>query len=162
MTLESGAIVPPFTLVGIDGERYSYPRDAAGQPSLLVFFKTTCETCDMTFPYLNRLRETYPRGWALWSIAQDATQAAAEYAARHGITYPVLIDAPSYAVSRVYDPPATPTLFLVAPDGRIVYTTHGFAKDDINHLARLVAAYVGEDCVTVAPEDDGRPAFRPG
>lgn len=162
MTLEPGATAPPFTLIGIDGGRYSYPHDAAGQPSLLVFFKTTCETCDVTFPYLNRLRETYPRGWILWAIAQDAAQAADEYAARHEIAYPVLIDASSYAVSRAYDPPATPTLFLVAPDGRIAYTTHGFAKDDVNHLARLIAAYVGGDPVTIAPKDDGRPAFRPG
>lgn len=162
MTLEPGAIAPPFTLTATDGNRYAYPPDAAGQPLLLVFFKTTCETCDIAFPYLNRLRETYPRGWALWAIAQDPPPAAAAYAARHGITYPILVDAPSYEASRTYDPPATPTLFLVAPDGAIAYTTHGFAKDDINHLARLISAYVGADPVTVAPADDGRPAFRPG
>lgn len=162
MTLEPGTIAPAFTIIGIDGERYVYPHDAAGQPLLLVFFKTTCETCDIAFPYLNRLRETYPRGWSFWAIAQDPAEAAAAYASRHAMTYPVLVDAPTYEVSRTYDPPATPTLFLVAGDGRIAYTTHGFAKDDINHLARLVAAYVGGDPVTIAPEDDGRAAFRPG
>jgi peroxiredoxin len=133
-----------------------------GQPGLLVFFKTSCATCDLAFPYLNTMREAYPDGWQIWAISQDAPDRSAEYARRFAIRYPVLIDAPDYSVSRLYDPPATPTLFLIGPDGRVEYTTHGFAKDDVNEIARRLAAYTGGEPRVIAPDDDGKPPFKPG
>ena len=160
--LETGALAPHFTLLGIDGKEYSLPRDGDAQPILLVFFKTTCGTCDTAFPYVNRLRETYPEGWHLWAIAQDALREATQYARSQGIDYPVLIDAPDYHVSRLYDPAATPSLFLNNASGRTAFATYGFAKDDLNQLAALIADLVGEEPVIVAPENDGKPAFKPG
>jgi len=160
--LETGALAPHFTLLGIDGQEYSLPNDTAGSPALLLFFKTTCGTCDVAFPYINRLRKTYPNGWSLWAIAQDAPAAASEYARTQGIDYPVLIDAPDYTASRLYDPPATPTLFLTDARGRMAYATHGFSKDDMNELAALVARSTGAEPAVIAPADDGRPAFKPG
>lgn len=162
MLPEIGALAPHFALLAIDGREYSLPRDAAGEPLLLVFFKTTCGTCDVAFPYVNRLRATYAAGWAAWAVAQDPPGAAREYARRQGIMFPVLIDAPAYAASHLYDPPATPTLILVGGDGRVVYTTYGFAKEDLNELARLVAGLVGREPVVIALERDGQPAFKPG
>ena len=160
--LDTGALAPHFTLLGIDGREYAVPRDTAGSPALLVFFKSTCATCDVAFPYINRLRATYPDGWQLWAIAQDPPAAASEYARRYEIDYPVLIDAPAYSVSKLYDPAATPTLFFIDERGRSAYSTYGFAKDDFNHIAELVAASIGQAPVVVAPPGDGRPDFKPG
>ncbi len=160
--LETGALAPHFTLLGIDGGEYSLPKDAGGQPMLLVFFKTTCGTCDTAFPYINRLRETYREGWQLWAIAQDSAREASRYARNHGMHYPVLIDAPDYSVSRLYDPAATPTFFLNDARGRTLFATHGFAKDDMNQLARLIAELVAAEPAIIAPENDGSPAFKPG
>ncbi len=162
VTLETGALGPHFTLLGIDGREYSLPRDTAGAPALLVFFKTSCETCDLAFPYINRLREVYPDGWTFWAVAQDLPNLARAYAEKCGIASPVLVDAPDYHASRLYDPEATPALVLLGPDGRVAYRTHGFAKDDLNELARRIAAYTGAAPAVVAPADDGQPAFRPG
>ncbi len=127
-----------------------------------MFFKTTCGTCDLAFPYINRLAEVYPAGWQLWAVAQDPPDEARRYAQRRGITYPVLVDAPAYAASKMYDPPATPTLFLVDAEGRVAYTTYGFSKDDLNELSRLVADMLGVEPAVIAPADDGKPAFKPG
>jgi peroxiredoxin len=160
--LETGALAPHFTLLGVDGKECSLPKGAGGQPTLLVFFKTTCGTCDTAFPYINRLREIYPTGWQLWAIAQDPPREAAQYARSQGMHYPVLIDSPAYSVSRLYDPAATPSLFLNNASGRTVFATHGFAKDDMNQLAALIAQLVGAEPVIIAPENDGRPAFKPG
>ena len=160
--LETGALAPHFTLLAIDGKEYQLLNSAQGQPSLLVFFKTSCATCDLAFPYINRLRETYPTGWQLWAIAQDPPAVAAEYASKHGISYPVLIDAPDYDVSRLYDPAATPTLFLNDARGRTIYTTYGFAKDDLNELSQLLAEMLNVEPVIIAQADDGKPAFKPG
>ncbi len=160
--LEIGALAPHFTLLGIDGREYSVPNDVSGKPALLVFFKTTCATCDLAFLYINRLRQSYPDGWQLWAIAQDPPERASEYARQHNIQYPVLIDAPVYSVSRLYDPAATPTLFLIDDRGRSVYSTYGFAKDDLNEISRRIAGFFDLEAVVVAPLDDGQPAFKPG
>src|SRR3990172_5774441 len=113
MTIEAGAIAPHFALLGIDGREYLLPRSAEGQPAVLAFFKTTCGTCDLALPYINRLPEAYPEGWHLWAVSQDPPDASADYARRREITCPVRRAAPAYVASRLYDPPATPTLFLV-------------------------------------------------
>lgn len=159
---EAGAPALPFTLPAIDGRAYALPSDLQGRPGVLVFFKSTCGTCDLAFPYINRLQDTYPEGWHLWAIAQDPPETAREYARRHGIGYPVLVDAPAYEVSQAYDPPATPALVLIDAAGAVAYATHGFAKDDLNELSRRIAAYTGAEARIVAPADDGNPSFKPG
>jgi peroxiredoxin len=160
--LEVGALASHFTLLGLDGREYSVPGSFEGRPTLLVFFKTSCATCDLTFPYINRLREAFPERWQLWAVSQDPPDRSTEYARKYGISYPVLIDAPEFAASRLYDPPATPTLFLIGPDGRVEYTTHGFSKEDVNELAAKVAAHLGHPPRVIAPENDGNPPFKPG
>jgi len=162
MVLDVGMSAPEFTLEDIEGRRRSLHEALASGPALLVFFKTTCATCDLTFPYVNRLRQTYPGGWHLWAVSQDAPEKSMQYARRLDVRYPVLLDAPDYTVSRLYDPPATPTFFLVDDDGRVAYSTHGFAKDDINQIARLIAGYVGATAQIIARADDGKPPFKPG
>lgn len=159
--LEAGALASHFTLLGLDGREYSIPRSPGDGPLLLVFFRAKCDTCDLAFPYINRLREAYPAGWRLWAVSQDDAVRSAEYRERFGIGYPVLIDS-ALEVSRLYDPPSTPTLFLVGEDGRVEYTSEGFDKAELNELSRRLTAHVGAPYVEVARDDDGKPAMKPG
>jgi peroxiredoxin len=160
--LERGALAPHFTLLGLDGREYSLSGDVAGQPLLLVFAKTGCGACDLALPYLERLREAYEDGWVYWIVAQDPPEAAGKYARQLSLNATILIDAPAYAVSKLYDPPATPTMFLIGTDGRVLYQSHGFAKTDINEVSEVLAGLVGAAPVEAAPEGDGRPPMRPG
>ena len=162
MVLEVGTRAPEFTLEGIDGGTYSLREALPAGPILLVFFKTNCRTCDLAFPYVNRLAVTYQDGPQLWAVAQEPLDKAREYAAEQGMEYSVLVDTPGYGVSKRYDPPATPTFFLIDGDGRVAFASYGFSKDDLNELSRLVAAHLGVEPKVVAPPDDGQPAFRPG
>jgi peroxiredoxin len=161
--LETGALAPHFTLLGTDGREYSLPGGLGGKPAVLVFFKDKCDTCDIAFPYINRLLEAYPDGgWTLWAVAQEPADKAREYAERLGIVFPVLIDAPEYDVSTMYDPESTPTLFLLDGRGRTVFETYGFVKDDLNELARRLADAIGAEPVVIAAAGDGQPGMRPG
>jgi len=160
--LEVGALASHFTLLGLDGREYSLPGSLQGGPAIIVFCKTSCATCDLAFPYIQRLRDHYSDGWDLWAVSQDPPDKSSDYAKRLNIKYPVLVDAPEFVASRLYDPPATPTVFLVGPDGRVEYTTYGFAKDDLNEIAVRIATYCGAEPVVIAPEQDGNPAFKPG
>jgi len=162
-TLAAGDQAPTFTLDTLDGQSHSLAEALRRGPVLAVFFKTTCGTCDLIFPYLNRFIGGYGGGgWHLWAISQDGPGRSRDYADRYGARFPVLVEGPGWPVSRAYDPPATPTLFFIAPNGRVEETSVGFSKDELNSLARSLAAYLGQPPVTVAEADDGRPSFRPG
>ena len=162
MNLEPGALAPHFTLLSLTGREYSLPNDRGEGPLLLVFFRVKCATCDVAYPYINRLQEAYPSGWQLWSVCQDDPERAAEYAGRFALNHAVLLDGAELEVSRLYDPPSTPALYLVGRDGRIEFTSEGFAKDDLNELGRRIAGLAGAEAVEVAPADDGSPALKPG
>ena len=163
MTIEVGARAPEFSLNGTDGQTYDLAEALTRGPLLLAFFKTTCGTCDLAFPYINRFPEAYPtNGWSLWAVAQDPPQAAGSYAATHRMAYPVLPDVNGYAVSRAYDPPATPTLFLIDRAGQVVGETSGFDKAQLNALSAALAERLGAEPAVIAPAGDGKPDFKPG
>jgi peroxiredoxin len=162
MSLETGRLAPPFTLLGLDGREYSLPRDLEGRPGVVVFVRSGCPTCDVAMPYYNRLREAYPSGWELWAVSQDPPERARQYATKFALPYPLLLDAPALAVSRTYDPPSTPTLFVVDEAGRIEYVSEGFAKADLTEVSALLAGRLGVEAEDVAPDGDGNPGMKPG
>ncbi len=162
MTVAVGLSAPDFTLQGIDGKSYSLRQAVGNGPTLLVIFKAGCGACDLAFPYINRLAEAYDGEWKLWAIGQEPADRATDYAKKHGMNYPVLLDTPGYPVSKIYEPPGTPSFYLLSPDGTIRLTTHGFSKEDLNEISRVVASYLGVEPQEIASQDDGRPPFRPG
>lgn len=162
MNLEPGALAPHFTLLSLDGREYSLPSDRGDEPLLLAFFRVKCATCDVAYPYLNRLKSAYPGRWQLWSVCQDNPERAADYARRFALAHPVLLDGAGLEVSRLYDPPSTPAFYLIGRDGRIEFTSEGFAKDDLNDLGRRIAHLAGAKAVEIAAADDGNPALKPG
>ena len=164
MPLSEGSKAPDFTLRGIDGKEYRLSQALEQGPLLAVFVKTTCPSCDLIMPYLNRLSETYrSEGWQLWVVTQNFVESSRRYGQRFGVSFPVVVDEPEeWAVSHVYDPPATPTLFLIGPDGRIEVVTWGFNKTDLNEVAGRIARHLGQPPKLVAQTDDGNPDARPG
>ena len=74
----------------------------------------------------------------------------------------VLIDAPSFTASRLYDPDATPTLYVIEPERGVTLVSSGFVKDELNETSRTIAGYAAADYVEVARDGDGNPKFKPG
>ena len=139
-TLSAGDDAPLFTLNTADGQRYDLAEALGRGPVLAVFFKTTCGTCDLLFPYLNHFVDGYGgEGWHLWAISQDGPDRSRDYGRRQEARFPVLVDGPGWPVSQAYDPPATPTLFLIDRGGGVVQATAGFSKADLNSLAAALA-----------------------
>ena len=161
MAVEAGETAPGFTLKATNGHTYN-SEDALGRgPMLLMFFKTTCATCDLVCPYVNRLVEAYPGGWNVWGISQHPLEESKRYAQAYEIRYPVLLDE-GFAVSKVYDPPSTPTFYLIGMDGEVMERSVGFHKAELNEISRRLAQCLGLAPVEIAPEEDGNPSSRPG
>jgi peroxiredoxin len=160
-----GAKAPEFTLSGIDGKQYSLSAALKQGPLLAVFIQTGCPICDLAMPYLNRLAGAYgSQGCQIWAICEDAQEASRRYAQRFGVIFPLLVDDPAdgWPVSNAYDPPVTPTLFLIGPDGRVQLSGEGFSKADLNAIGERIASHLGVQPVVVAERNDGNPDFRPG
>lgn len=161
--LTTGERAPNFDLPDLQGRRHRLEDVLAQGPALAVFWKPACGTCHLAFPYLQRLAEAYaPNRWQLLAVSQDGAQASGDFARQHGLTFPVLIEGEGWPASHQYDPEATPTLFLIGPDGAIEITSVGFDKEGLNGISRRLAEHLGETPQVIAEENDGNPPFRPG
>ena len=159
--LSVGQSAPSFSLSGIDGKSYTLNQNGA-RLTLAVFFKTTCPTCQVVWPYVEKLYQAYRgAGLAVWGISPDARDVSAEYASKYASTVPVLLDA-EWEVSRAYDPEFVPTLLLIDGNLQIVDALVGLNKAGLDHLAKTISGRLGAAPMIVAPPDDGNPVYKPG
>jgi hypothetical protein len=90
----------------------------------------------LTIPYLNRLwRELEVT--RILGIPQDSERPTRELIDQAHIEFPVALDV-NLSVSRLYNPVAVPTLFLIGGDGRIAQTLSGFDKRVLNEIATAI------------------------
>ncbi|MFY9570072.1 MAG: TlpA disulfide reductase family protein [Blastocatellia bacterium] len=148
--LDAGDQAPGFSLTALDGTITRFDNRVERKPRLLVFFETDCPTCLLTIPYLNRLSRELGSGQAILGISQDAEHPTRELAAQASIEFPVVLDQ-GLSVSKLYDPVAVPTLFLIGSDGRILQTHCGFDKRVLNEIATAMAGQP----LTIAERFDG-------
>ncbi len=155
--LREGDLAPSFELTNLSGGSWSLTRALASGPVLLVFFKISCETCQFTFPFLQRLASSTPAdSMAIVAISQDDAIGTRQFHERFGISLPTLLDKPwAFPVSSAFDIAHVPSLFLVEPDGRISLAVEGFSKA---HLEQLGARF---HAVPFGPHER-IPAMRPG
>jgi peroxiredoxin len=115
--LAVGAAAPRFTLLSTTGERVAFAPPVA-RPLVLAFVGTGCSHCVRTAPELVALAR---RGTTVLAI--DAAAGSAEERttfARDELAgaVPFLAD-PGGRVSERYRASATPTVYVLRPDGRI-------------------------------------------
>jgi len=121
-------------------------------PVLLAIFKVSCPTCQLTLPFLERLAlERVP----VVGISQDNASVTKEFAAHFQLTFPILIDAPPYAVSNGFRITNVPSLFLIQEDGTIQWDSVGFLRKELEDLGHKLH-------VAVFRSDDKIPERKPG
>jgi peroxiredoxin len=148
--LDAGDQAPDFSLKQLDGTPARFESGAASNQRLIVFFETDCPTCLLMFPYLNRLSRELGEATIL-GISQDGERETRDLIEGIPIEFPVVLD-PDLAVTRLYDPIAVPTIFLIDAEGRLVQTLSGFDKRVLNAIATAMAGKP----VTIADAFDGR------
>ena len=166
MAIEVGAAAPPLDQTFEDAEGNARVPGAtlAQRPLLLGLYKSSCQASKTFFPFLERLHERYSGdGLTVLGVSQDSANITRSFARRLGITFPILIEGETYPLSRAFDIAATPTIYLIRPDGIVTYTTMGFFKQTIDDLGNAVAAELGLDPTPLVTEADAEvPFFVPG
>ena len=149
-----GKNAPAFSLPGVDGQKYSLTEALKKGPVVAAFFKISCPVCQFTFPFLERLYETYgDRKAAFWGISQDDARDTRDFYSEFGVKFPALIDGDGYSVSNQYGLTNVPTVLLIGPDGKAIVSATGFDKAALEKINAEIARASGK------PE---QPLFRPG
>ena len=152
---------PDFDLPALDGGRQKLTEQLAAGPVLLVFFKTTCPTCQLTLPFLDRLgRGRAADAPRVVAISQDDAATTRDFNKRYGISLPMLLDpfagvSARYPASNAYGLTHVPSLFLIGQDRRIISSVTGFDRAEI---AKLGARFG----VEVFTAGDRVPVYQPG
>jgi len=134
--IEPGAKAPDFTLQAVSGQNQSLSEILARGPALLALFKISCPTCQMTFPFLERIATG--SGLQVIGISQDDERGTNRFASTFHLTIPMLLDRETeeYPVSNAYGITHVPSLFLVEPDGTVSLASVGFSKEDLEAIGK--------------------------
>jgi peroxiredoxin len=153
--LPTGALAPDFTLRTAEGKSLRLSEAIVRSPVVLAFYKADCPTCQLTFPYLQRIHSEFREGSKLriWGISQDDVAETKAFVQQYGIGFDILIDEHPYAVSMAYQLEFVPTLFVVGSDGKIQLSDYGFSKATLSEIGKPLQLF---------SPDDGLPATRPG
>ena len=145
---------PDITLLTIDGEELSL-ASLQGKPLLLTFWATSCPGCIKEMPHLIELYdELSPRGLEIIGVAMNYDQPSHVLSMRksRNIPYPVALDINGAAAQAFDNVRLTPTSFLIAPDGRIVFQKVG--EMDIPRLRNNILTLLQQASVS-KPEKAG-------
>jgi peroxiredoxin len=129
---------PDISLVTLDGEQLQL-GNLRGGPLLVTFWATTCPGCIREVPHLIELyNELSPQGLEIIAIAMAYDPPNRVLAMRNArnIPYPVALDIHAEAARAFGNVQLTPTSFLIAPDGRIVY--HKTGEIDLTKLRQKI------------------------
>jgi len=137
---DAAALPPDFELPRLGGgsERLS---DHFGKDVVLIdFWATFCKPCLRAMPDLDALyRARKARGFVVLGVAIDGPGSTAEVqaeVARLGVSFPILLDQESRAVS-LYNPRATaPFSVLIGRDGRVLQKREGYTTGSHEALER--------------------------
>ena len=124
---------PDITVVTVDGEELAL-ANLRGKPLLVTFWATSCHLCVREIPHLIQLyKELSPRGLEIIAIAMyhDPPNRVLAMRKARGIPYTIALDIHADAARAFGNVRLTPSSFLIAPDGRIVYRKTGEMNMDL-------------------------------
>jgi len=161
--IEAGHTAPGFSLKALDGKEYSLEQLLEKGPVVVAFFKISCPVCQFTFPFLQRLHERFAGdGVTVLSVSQNDVSSTKEFNHEYGVTFPTLVDAEGYPASNAYGLTNVPTIFLIAPDGKVKVSCMGFSKSDLEKIAAELSQYKKMQEAPFFRKEEVIPAYKPG
>ena len=163
LEIQAGNAAPVFALSDLDGRQHSLAEALKKGPVLAAFFKVSCPVCQLAFPFLERMYESYGDGKvSFWGVSQDNVTDTKEFLDEYGVKFPTLIDADGYKVTKQYGLTNVPSIFLIQPDGKVQTASVGFAKKDLETMAAEIAKASGKTPQALFRSGEKVPEYRPG
>ena len=158
------APIPAGSFEDAEGHQFDLQQVLEHGPLLLGIYKSSCASSKQMFPFLERLFQRHgDDGLTVLGVSQDSPNITRSFARRYGITFPLLVEGDSYPISSAFDIMATPTVYLITPNGNVAYTTMGFLKPGLDAMADAVADAVGQPHKPLVSDADADiPMFVPG
>lgn len=161
--IENGSAAPDFSLKALDGKEYSLASLLARGPVVLAFFKVSCPVCQFTFPFLQRIADRFAgKNSSIIGVSQDDVPSTKEFNQEYGVKFPTLADRSGYPVSNAYGLTTVPTVFLVAPDGKVKLNCMGFDKETLEQIARELTQHERISASPLFRPDESVPDYKPG
>jgi len=126
--LQTDTIAPTWKLPSLTADSVSL-ESLKGKLVLIDFFYKSCYPCMQAIPMLQALNEKYKdKGLEVIGIDPFDTKekGLAEFLAKRGVTYTVLLEAKE--IAKKYRVSAYPTLFLIDRNGKIIYNQEGYGE----------------------------------
>ena len=165
-TVANGELVPPFNLKATDGKTLALKESLAKGPVLAVFFKVSCPTCQFTLPFIERIHQQMhavgAEGAEVWGISQDKVDYSQRFMQEYGITFPVAMDPEPYETSQAFGLTHVPSIFLIAPDGRVEVCCDGFSKSDLLAIHKKLSERAANKFPALFQPAERVPEFKPG
>jgi thiol-disulfide isomerase/thioredoxin len=156
--LEPGDPFPPLALRDAHGK----PLDPPDGETLYAVFKTTCPTCELTWPFLDRIGKSSPPGLRILAVSQDDPGKTAAFNQRLGVGLETVYDLDPWTASDELGVTNVPTLFRVGPKGIVDETIVGFDRARMEGLSKRAAALAGRPAAPLFRADEHVPAIKPG
>ncbi|GAA4851677.1 thiol-disulfide oxidoreductase ResA [Algivirga pacifica] len=123
---KQGEMAPNFELTGLDGKPYSL-KEQKGKLVLLNFWKDNCDVCKKEFPLMEEYyREFGGENFEILAVyLGDSKSAPQEFKDNYDITFPLLKEGKDVAFGQ-YKIRATPTNYLITPEGKVIRKVVGF------------------------------------
>lgn len=124
----AGAPAPEWTLKDPSGKVHKL-SEYRGQVVVMDFWATWCGPCRAAMPGVQKIHEKYGgKGAVVFGINCWENADAAKFMKDEGYTYGLLLDgdeaASAYSVSGI------PAIYVIGPDGRVVYGSVGFEGEE--------------------------------
>lgn len=130
---EEGVFANELSFADLDGNEVGMAELLEDGPAILDFWATWCGPCKLAMPAWAELAGRYAdRGVQLVPVSWDNPKMyprVRSWIEEQGFTFRSLVD-PGKTSGRALGVVSLPTTFLVAPDGRIVFSHVGYAQGD--------------------------------
>lgn len=161
--LTAGKTAPAISLASTNGQKMSLAEALKKGPVLAAFFKVSCPVCQFTFPFLERMYESYGDAkFTYWGVSQNDAADTREFTQDLGVKFPMLLDDEGFAASNQYGLTNVPSLFLISPDGKVQVSSVGFAKADLEQIAAEAARVAGKPATPLFKPGEVVPDYKPG
>lgn len=142
--LATGSAAPDWTLRDPAGGEHSL-AGYRGKVVVLDFWGTWCVPCIKAMPGIQALHEKFKgQNVVVFGIAVgDDEGDPAGFMKRKGYTYGLLLKGDE--VAKRYNAQLLPTLYVIGPDGQIVYAEKGYREDAKTELAAVIEQQLKRD-----------------